>query len=114
MFVASVSYTFASVEDTLSDGANIQLSCSYVRGHSDNTSPHRMPMRMPIINITGNTITIPNNLIGYEMEIVSEDEEEIFSTTTCSNEIMIPDNLSGYYQIEFIGDYYCYYGEILI
>jgi hypothetical protein len=71
-------------------------------------------MGMPIINITGNTITIPNNLIGYEMEIVSEDEEEIFSTTTCSNEIMIPDNLSRYYQIEFIGNYYCYYGEILI
>lgn len=114
VFTTSTLSILASVEKEALGGVNIRLSCSYVHHDPIAVPVGRAPMRVPTVNLTGNILTIPYSLIGYEMVITSELGDVIFSTETISTEIVIPDNMSGSYQIEFNGDDYSLYGMFSI
>jgi len=113
-FVASTSSTFASVENADLGGANICLSCSYVRDRPISVPVGRAPMKTLTVNLMGNNLTIPDSLIGYEMVITSELGDVVFTTIPFSTEVVIPICLSGNYLITFNGEDYCFYGTFSI
>ena len=107
---ASLTATFADVGSELLGGVSIQLSCSYVQGKPLGRPGGRAPLRSPSVSLTGNTLAIPEYLVGYGMKITSEYGDVVFSTTAVSTEVVIPDDLSGVYLIEFTSDSYCFAG----
>ena len=68
-------------------------------------------MRRPVINITENLITVPDLLIGCEMAITS-DGITVYTTVVTSTEIILPQSLSGTFDIQFVNETYCFTGEI--
>ena len=90
----------------------ISVSLNYVDPSSATNGGSRTPAKRPTIYIIGNTIQVPENLVGYELEI-SSGGMLIYSTAVTSTEILLPEALSeGCYQIRFFGETYTFYGEV--
>lgn len=70
---ASVSNIFGKVESIPYKSVDYQLSCYAVWEKQPSRPVRRAPMIMPIIHISENIITLPENLIDYEMQIISVD-----------------------------------------
>ncbi|MCF0203494.1 MAG: hypothetical protein HUK08_09040 [Bacteroidaceae bacterium] len=109
-FLLGIANTHAANLPQQTEGDDITLSVGYNDTKKGNLHP-RTQMRRPVINVSSDLITVPESLIGYEMRIVS-DGEVIFSTTVTTTEIFLPTPLTeGYYQIQFVGEAYTFYGE---
>lgn len=112
VLLLNVANTFAFAPSLPSDGIDVSLTVSYNDKNSPDKKPTRAPMLGPVINLTGDAIIVPESLVGYELEILS-DGMLIYSTTVTSTEILLPEALSeGCYQIRFIGETYTFYGEV--
>lgn len=112
VLLLNVANTFAFEPSLPTDGIDVSLSVSYDDKNSSNNKPTRSPMHGPVINVTESSIQVPENLVGYELEITSGDML-IYSTTVTSTEILLPEALSeGCYQIRFFGETYTFYGEL--
>ena len=110
VFATSTLSTFAGVEKESPGGVNIYLSCSRTKEIPLGRPTGRAPMRMPTVNLAGNNLAIPDNLVGYEIVITSESEEVVFSALVVSTEVVIPNIPPGSYMIDFIGEDYCFSG----
>lgn len=88
MLLFSTANTFAQAVDTpeVDLGVDVSLSVTYDEKDSPDRKPTRMPIHRPVINVTTNVITVPESLIGYELEIVS-DGVLIYSTIATSSVI---------------------------
>ena len=112
VLLLNVANTFAFAHSLPSDGIDVSLTVSYNDKSSPDKKPARAPMLGPVINVTGDVITVPESLVGYELEILS-DGMLIYSTAVTSTEILLPEALSeGCYQIRFFGETYTFYGEV--
>lgn len=107
----NVANTFAFVPSFPSEGIDVSLSVNYEKPKGGNTNP-RSPILKPVINVTESAITVPESLVGFELEITSGGML-IYSGIVTSTEILLPEALSeGYYQIRFIGETYTFCGEV--
>lgn len=111
VLAASALSTFASVENANLGGAEIYLTCSFVRDRPISIPIGRAPMKKLTVKLIGNNLTIPSSLIGYKMVITSELGDVVFSDVTISTEIVIPEGEPGLYSIEFLGEDYHYFGQ---
>ena len=110
MFAFATSFSVAAnVENELLGGVNIFLSCSYVHGKPLGKPGGRMPMMMPEISISENSVEVEDRLIGYTMTLLS-DGEIVCEQIVTSTHVNLPFNLSGDYEIQFTNDIYCFYG----
>ncbi|MCQ2242678.1 MAG: hypothetical protein MJZ32_00305 [Bacteroidaceae bacterium] len=87
----NVASTFAIEPSLPSGGIDVSLSVCYEKPTTGKPIS-RIPMRRPIINVTESVITVPENLIGYELEILS-DGMPIYSGVVTSTEILLPEAL---------------------
>ena len=114
VMLLSISMTCAlanSLDHQTGGGVNVCLSVSYTNERPTDNPPGRTQMRRPVINITENLITVPDLLIGCEMAITS-DGITVYTTVVTSTEIILPQSLSGTFDIQFVNETYCFTGEI--
>lgn len=113
VLLLNVANTFAFAHSLPSDGIDVSLTVSYNDKSSPDKKPARAHMLGPVINVTGDVITVPENLIDYELEITTSGGMLIYSGIVTSTEILLPEALlEGYYQIRFIGETYTFCGEV--
>lgn len=66
----------------------------------------RSPMRLPIIYIDARTLMFEDSLIGSEVTILQNGQEVYADTVGADGNIVLPDCLSGEYELQIvIGDY---------
>ena len=66
----------------------------------------RSPMRLPIIYIDARTLMFEDSLIGSEVTILQNGQEVYADTIGVDGNIVLPDCLSGEYELQIvIGDY---------
>jgi hypothetical protein len=113
LVILVVSPSIFTTAHTFFKGVDVCLFCNLVNRLPETKQTHRAPMRMPVINVSGDTINVPERLYGYEMQIVSNDVI-VYSEIVSSAEMILPNVFMGDYTIKFVNDDYCFYGYICI
>lgn len=83
----------------------------------DEHDSHRGPVNVPNLVIDNYNLQIPEFFNGYSLRIVDENGVVVYFTIIPEGceEILLPSNLSGDYQIQLYNDsIYYYYGEITL
>lgn len=78
-----------------------------------NTRGSRMPKRPLSIDLTGQVITVPNQMLGYTLTLVGENGEE-YAYFLSINTITLPDNLEGEYELQITNGTVTYTGKLYL
>ncbi|MDO5524493.1 MAG: hypothetical protein Q4F85_00190 [Prevotella sp.] len=77
-----------------------------IRYGSEHTPVQRTPIRLPIIYIDARTLMFEDSFIGSEVTILQNGQEVYADTVGVDGNIVLPDCLSGEYELQIvIGDY---------
>lgn len=90
---------------------NICLTADYVDGSGTGKPIGRSLLPIPVINIDGNLLTVPELLLGSEMNIVVNGEI-VASEYITSVDVLLPTELPNTYIIKFYSGNYCFWSEI--
>lgn len=95
------------------DPSDIDLQVGY-DDPLDEGGIHRSPIAIPCIGIEGYTLTFFTPCDGCLLQLLSEDNEVVYSTIIPSNAttLVLPSYLSGTYEIQIIQDNICFWGDI--
>lgn len=102
----------------LADGINLELNVRYVDpSTTEDTSKgpnHRTPIRRPTITLSENTLTLNGAFSEGNLYIVNEYNVVVFSHVIDENsdEIVIPADIAGTYELQIVCGDFCYYCEI--
>ncbi len=102
----------------LADGIDLVLSIRYVDPtkpkDEDTGSGHKTPIRRPVISLSENTLTLNGAFSEGNLYIVNEYNVVVFSHVIDenSNEIVIPADIVGTYELQIVCGDFCYYCEI--
>lgn len=101
--------------------ANLQRVCTSVPLQVDITDPtqghkplERGSVVVPSINLEGYTLYFETPCDGYELCLLDENANVVYTTTIPTNatSLVLPSYLSGYYEIQIIQGEYYYWGYI--
>lgn len=92
-------------------GVEVSLSVSYEDDSHSDRPVGRTQMRRPVIHIEDNELSVPDQLMGSLLQIVSEGEV-VYSGYVTSNVVSLPIDLLNTYTIMFYIDNYCFWAEI--
>lgn len=84
-------------------------------GSGGNQNP-RTPENIPVIYLNGNTLLLSTSCDGYTLQIVDKAENICYELVIPmgTNELVLPNNLSGEYELRIIQGNTLYYGTINI
>lgn len=89
------------------------LYCSLDNTRQKENRGSRMPKRPLSIDLTHQVITVPNQVIGYTLTLVSEDGIE-YAYTLFSNTITLSDNLEGEFELQITNGTVTYTGKLYL
>ncbi len=98
---------------TYSKAESYTLLCSLVVPSHGTPSGSKVPRKHMVIDITNNTITFPNQVIGNTLILESE-EGEIYTYNIIDAVFILPQELSGEYSLNISDGNSMYHGVINI
>lgn len=73
----------------------------------------RMPKRPLSFDLTGQVITVPNQVLGYTLTLVGENGE-VYAYILSSNTIILPENLEGEFELQITNGTATYTGKLYL
>ena len=97
-------------------GEQLELEAGYIKDTSFGSPKPRTPEAIPVIYFDGNTLYFATSCDGYTLQIVDAAENICYELVVPmgTNEQVLPNNLSGEYELRIIRGNTCYYGTINI
>ena len=77
------------------------------------TRGSKMPKRPLSIDLTGQVITVPNQMLDYTLTLVGENGEE-YACFLSSNTITLPDCLEGEFELQITNGTVTYTGKLYL
>lgn len=105
---------------TLADGIDLELNVRYVdpikTGNTSTGSGHKTPIRRPVITLSGNTVCMDGAFSEGCLYLVNEYNVVVFTHVIDENsdEIVIPADIAGTYELQIVCGDFCYYCEIVL
>ena len=103
MFMSSLSNVYA---------ARVQIQVGIVDPTGPFTNPHRSPLLVPEVDLSGYTLTFFDSCVGCTLRIVNTEDEVEYTTIITSDTLVLPSTLEGQYEIQIIQGEWCFYGDI--
>ena len=72
----------------------------------------RSPIRRPSLYIEDHTLSFTNSCVGYTLELVQDDEVVYTYFINSTDDLVLPSNLTGIYEIRLVGGAFTFVGEI--
>ena len=97
-------------------GEQLELEVGYYDESQANHPKPRTPEMIPTIYFDGNTLYFATSCDGCALQIVDEAENICYEVVIPmgTNEQVLPNNLSGEYELRIINGNTCYYGVVTI
>ena len=76
------------------------------------SGPHRSPVQIPEVDLSGYTLTFFDSCVGCTLRIVNAEDEVEYTTIITSDTLVLPSTLEGQYELQIIRDNLCFYGDI--
>ena len=97
-------------------GEQLDLEVGYIKEMPIGTSMPRTPEAIPVIYFEGNTLYFATSCDGYTLQIVDAAENICYELVIPmgTNELVLPNNLFGEYELRIIQGNTLYYGTINI
>ena len=97
-------------------GEQLELEVGYYDESQANHPKPRTPETIPTIYFDGTTLNFATPCDGYTLQIVDAAENICYEVVIPmgTNEQLLPNNLSGEYELRIINGNTCYYGMITI
>lgn len=107
--LAMLATTFLSLPNDSAYAARVRLTYDNPTG---NPRPHRSPVQIPEVDLSGYTLTFFDSCVGCTLQLVNADDEVEYTTVISSSTLVLPSTLAGEYEIRIICDDYYFYGDI--
>ncbi len=97
-------------------GEQLELEVGYIKDLPIGTSRPRTPETIPTIYFNGSTLFFATPCEDYTLQIVDESENICYDLVIPigTNELDLPENLFGEYELRIINGNTCYYGVVTI
>lgn len=97
-------------------GEQLELEAGYIKDTSFGSPKPRTPEAIPVIYFDGNTLYFATPCDGCTLQIVDEVENICYELVIPmgTNELVLPNNLSGEYELRIINGNTCYYGVVTV
>ena len=97
-------------------GEQLELEVGYIKDLPIGTSRPRTPETIPTIFFNGSTLFFATPCEDYTLQIVDESENICYDLVIPigTNELDLPENLFGEYELRIINGNTCYYGVVTI
>ncbi len=94
-------------------GEPVDITMEIVKEGSESNGNPRGPVNTIIVTLEDNVLTLPIGLDGFLLQVIAENGFVAYSTVVSGNtQIVLPNTLSGNYELRFVTNTYYYYGYI--
>jgi len=84
----------------------VPLQSQKIRPTDEHTKPSRSPMRLPLIYIEDHILLFSDSFVGFEVTILQNGQVVYMDCVGADGTLMLPENMSGDYELQIIiGDY---------
>lgn len=97
---------------SLSNAYAARVPLTYDDPTSNQGDPHRSPVQVPEVDLSGYTLTFFDSCMGCTLRIVNAEDEVEYTTIITSDTLVLPSTLVGQYELQIIRDNLCFYGDI--
>ena len=100
----------------MADPIEVPLEVGYIDPSDNQDNPNKTPTLVPIISIEGYTLYYNTPCDGFQLRIVDEFDNVVYSTVipAGATSLVLPSSLSGSYELQIISGIYCFFGDITL
>ncbi len=80
--------------------------------NSEHGEASRAPIRVPSLYIEDHTLSFSSSCVGYTLQLVQDDMVVYTYYIQDSDDLCLPSNLTGEYEIRLVGETFTFVGEI--
>lgn len=98
----------------MADVLDLHVKTGYTDPEEPKTKTHRTPARIPSIELDEGTLLVDQSCVNYNLQLVDSTGSVVFShfISEDTDEITIPSDLIGSFELQLVNDHICFYCEI--